>query len=113
MLWTTIATGKRPFKHGVHGFSEPTPDGKGVQPVTNLSRKTKLIWNILSQSSLSSNVVGWWPSHPAEPIQGYMVSNHFQRATGPPEQHWPTPPGAADVLSLRRRRAAAESPDRK
>ncbi len=39
MLWTSIATGKRPFKHGIHGFSEPTPDGRGVQPVTNLSRK--------------------------------------------------------------------------
>ena len=38
MLWTSIATGKRPFKHGIHGFSEPTPDGRGVQPVTNLSR---------------------------------------------------------------------------
>jgi predicted AlkP superfamily phosphohydrolase/phosphomutase len=22
MLWTSIATGKRPFKHGIHGFSE-------------------------------------------------------------------------------------------
>ena len=38
MLWTSIATGKRPFKHGIHGFSEPTADGQGVQPVTNLSR---------------------------------------------------------------------------
>ncbi len=35
MLWTSIATGKRPFKHGVPGFTEPTPDGAGVQPVSN------------------------------------------------------------------------------
>ena len=28
-LWTSIGTGKRPYKHGIHGFSEPTPDGKG------------------------------------------------------------------------------------
>ena len=27
MLWTSIATGKRPFKHGILGFTEPTPDG--------------------------------------------------------------------------------------
>ena len=26
MLWTSIATGKRPYKHGIHGFSEPDPD---------------------------------------------------------------------------------------
>ena len=35
MLWTSIATGKRPFKHGIHGFTEPTPDGLGVRPITN------------------------------------------------------------------------------
>ncbi len=40
MLWTSIATGKRPYKHGIHGFSEPLPDGSGVRPITLLSRKT-------------------------------------------------------------------------
>jgi tetratricopeptide (TPR) repeat protein len=94
MLWTSIATGKRPFKHGIHGFSEPTPDGTGIRPVTNLTRKTKAVWNILTQNGLVSNVVGWWPSHPAEPIRGVMVSNHFQRAAGPPEQPWPVPAGS-------------------
>ena len=92
MLWTSIATGKRPWKHGIHGFSEPTPDGQGIRPITNLSRKTKAIWNILSQNNLTSNVVGWWPSQPAEPIRGVMVSNHFHPAAGPPEQPWPVPP---------------------
>jgi tetratricopeptide (TPR) repeat protein len=83
MLWTSIATGKRPFQHGIHGFSEPTPDGSAVQPVTNLSRKCKAIWNILSQCGLTSTVIGWWPSHPAEPIQGVTVSDHYHRARGP------------------------------
>jgi tetratricopeptide (TPR) repeat protein len=91
MLWTSIATGKRPFKHGILGFSEPTPDGRGVQPVSNLSRKSKALWNILNQNDLRSVVIGWWPSHPAEPIDGVMVSNHYQRATGPLENGWPLP----------------------
>ena len=89
MLWTSIATGKRPFKHGIHGFSEPTPDGRGVQPVTNLSRKSKALWNILNQNELRSVVIGWWPSHPAEPINGVMVSDHYHRASGPLDQGWP------------------------
>src|SRR5271165_4533672 len=80
MLWTSIATGKRPFKHGILGFSEPTPDGRGVQPVTNLSRKSKALWNILNQNRLRSVVIGWWPSHPAEPIDGVMVSDQYTRA---------------------------------
>jgi predicted AlkP superfamily phosphohydrolase/phosphomutase len=49
MLWTSIATGKRPFKHGILGFVEPAPNG-GIQPITNLSRKTKAVWNILNQN---------------------------------------------------------------
>jgi predicted AlkP superfamily phosphohydrolase/phosphomutase/tetratricopeptide (TPR) repeat protein len=100
MLWTSIATGKRPFKHGVLGFTEPTSDGTAIRPVSNLSRKTKAIWNILSQNGFTSNIVGWWPSHPAEPIRGAMVSNHFQQAYGPPEEPWPIAPGAVHPPEL-------------
>ena len=80
MLWTSIATGKRPFNHGIHGFTEPRPDGRGVQRVTNLARKCKALWNILSQNNLRSIVVGWWPSYPAEPVRGSMVADQFHRA---------------------------------
>jgi len=105
MLWTSIATGKRPFKHGIHGFSEPTPDGNGVQPVTNLSRTSKALWNILNQNGLRSVVIGWWPSHPAEPINGVMVSDHYHRAGGSLEKGWPLranaihPPELAKTLA--------------
>ncbi|NNM21374.1 MAG: tetratricopeptide repeat protein [Gammaproteobacteria bacterium] len=92
MLWTSIATGKRPFDHGVHGFSEPTADGKGVQPISVLARKTKAIWSILNQHEQRSVIVGWWPSHPAEPINGVMVSNHYQTALGPLKDGWPIAP---------------------
>ena len=88
MLWTSIATGKRPYKHGIYGFIEPTQSRDGVQPITNLSRKTKAVWNILSQSGLKSNVIGWWPSHPAEPINGVMVSNQYQRAPKANVKEW-------------------------
>jgi len=92
MLWTSIATGKRPFKHGIHGFAEPAPDGSGVRPITNLSRTCKALWNIFSQNDLRSTVIGWWPSHPAEPIRGVTVSDHYHRARGPLDEGWPLPP---------------------
>ncbi len=100
MLWTSIATGKRPFKHGIHGFSEPTPDGRGVRPVTNLSRTSKAVWNILNQNRLRSVVIGWWPSHPAEPIEGAMISDHFHRAYGSLEEGWPLLPNAVHPPAL-------------
>jgi tetratricopeptide (TPR) repeat protein len=99
MLWTSIATGKRPFRHGIHGFIEPDPVEGGARPVTNLARKTKAVWNILNQNGLTSNVIGWWPSHPAEPIRGVMVSNHYQRAPGPSAKAWPMPPGTVHPAS--------------
>ena len=34
-LWSSIATGKRPYKHGVHGFTEPDPLTGSIRPVTN------------------------------------------------------------------------------
>jgi predicted AlkP superfamily phosphohydrolase/phosphomutase/tetratricopeptide (TPR) repeat protein len=79
MLWNTIATGKRPVHHGVFGFTEPNPEGTGVRPVSSTTRKCKALWNVLSQSGLKSNVVGWYASHPAEPINGVMVSNQFEQ----------------------------------
>jgi len=91
MLWTSIATGKTADEHGVQGFIEPAPKG-GVRPVTCVSRKVKALWNILQQNGLKSNVVGWWPSHPAEPIDGCMVSNRFQSATTGLQGEWPLPP---------------------
>lgn len=92
MLWTSIATGKLAYKHGVHGFAEPDPRSGMVRPITNLGRKCKALWNILQQNDLTSNVVGWWPSYPAEPISGVMVSNHFQAATCAFDEDWPLKP---------------------
>lgn len=100
MLWTSIATGKRPFKHGIHGFSEPLPDGSGIRPISLLSRKTKAMWNILNQTGHKSIVVGWWPSHPAEPLNGVMVSNHFSHPVGKPGENPPMPVGTVHPSSL-------------
>jgi len=94
MLWSSIATGKRPYKHGIHGFSEPDPVTGGIRPVTNLSRKTKAIWNILNQNDLSTITVGWWPSNPAEPLsRGVMVSDDYQKATTDKLDNWPMKSG--------------------
>jgi len=53
-LWTSIATGKRPYKHGIHGFVEPTPNGKGIRPINITGRKVKAIWNILNQHNMKN-----------------------------------------------------------
>jgi predicted AlkP superfamily phosphohydrolase/phosphomutase/tetratricopeptide (TPR) repeat protein len=89
MLWNSIATGKRADKHGILGFTEVAPKTGEVRPVTSTSRKVKALWNILSQSGLRTNVVGWFGGHPAEPINGACVSEMFPHATAPPGDPWP------------------------
>jgi predicted AlkP superfamily phosphohydrolase/phosphomutase/tetratricopeptide (TPR) repeat protein len=93
MLWTSIATGFRADKHGISGFVEPTPSGDGLRPVTTTSRKVKAIWNILNQEGWKSNIVTWWPSNPAEPINGVMVSNLYQVANKALNENWDLPDG--------------------
>ncbi|MEW6220031.1 MAG: alkaline phosphatase family protein [Thermodesulfobacteriota bacterium] len=100
MLWTSIATGKTADKHGILNFTQPRPDGTGIQPVLGSSRKAKAVWNILMQAGLRTHVVGWWPSHPAEPLRGVAVSNFFHRIAGPIDQPWPLPQGAVQPPEL-------------
>jgi tetratricopeptide (TPR) repeat protein len=81
MLWTSIATGKLGDKHGILGFTEP--DGQGaIRPVSSTSRRHKALWNVLSQCGLKSSVVGWFASHPAEPIKGCVFTDRFQQTIG-------------------------------
>ena len=84
MLWTTIATGKRPFAHGVHGFTEKSENGN-PQPISGRSRTAAAFWEIFNHHNLRTQVVGWWPSHPAESLNGQMVSNLFHHGTEPAE----------------------------
>ena len=78
---------------GILGFFEPDPVTGGIRPITNLSRKTKAIWNILNQEGKNTITVGWWPSNPAEPLsKGVMVSNDYQQAHGSSTyepENWP------------------------
>ena len=94
MLWTTIATGKFADKHGILGFTEPSADNTKVVPVLVTSRKVKAIWNILTQMGLKTHLIGWWPSHPAEPINGNVVSNLFYNPADYNEKGWPVPEGS-------------------
>jgi predicted AlkP superfamily phosphohydrolase/phosphomutase/tetratricopeptide (TPR) repeat protein len=93
MLWTSIATGMHADKHGILNFTEPAPHRGGIRPVMGTSRKVKAVWNILMQKGFKCHVVGWWPSHPAEPLNGITISNFYQRAHAPIDKPWPLPPG--------------------
>jgi len=92
ILWTSIATGKHADKHGILGFAEPDGSGSKIRPVSSTSRKCKAVWNILSDRGLHAGVVNWFASHPAEEINGFVVTDHFAQPAGPPDKEWPAVP---------------------
>ena len=100
MLWTSIATGVEPAQHGILGFIEATPDGTDLRALNSTSRKVKAFWNILNQNNLKCNIISWWPSHPAEPINGVMVSNYYQMITKLNPKNWSIQKGTVYPDSL-------------
>ncbi|UCE62184.1 MAG: alkaline phosphatase family protein [Phycisphaerales bacterium] len=100
ILWTSIATGKHADKHEILGFAEPDGATGNIRPVTSTSRKCKAIWNILSERGLKAGVVNWFASHPAEKINGFVVTDRFPHAAGPPDKEWPVPANAVHPVEL-------------
>lgn len=104
LLWTSVATGKTADRHGILHFVEPDPDTGSLRVSSSTSRKTKALWNILTQVGLKTNVVSWYASHPAEPIRGCCISNLVQEGQPPtPQDPWPIPPGSVHPESIRDR----------
>ena len=75
VIWTTVATGKTPDRHGIGHFTAVSPTGENL-PVTSRMRKVKAIWNILSDKGRKVAAVGWWATWPAETVKGAIVSDH-------------------------------------
>lgn len=74
-IWTTVATGVLPEKHGIFHFVERGADGT-VAPITANQRKVGALWNIFTARGLSVGVIGWLATWPAEPVKGFLVSSY-------------------------------------
>jgi predicted AlkP superfamily phosphohydrolase/phosphomutase len=105
-IWTTIFTGRLPRDHGVKSFvayrlrGSPTlfealPRGALVGwlqraglvttlPVTSAARRRRALWEALNAFGIQTGVVRFWGTHPAEHVQGFMLSNAFHVLYGDP-----------------------------
>ncbi len=94
MLWTSIATGKHAYHHGVHGFTEVDPLSGRTVPVSAATRRCKTIWEMLGQHGLKSHVVSWFATQGEQGLNGRMVSNmfnHLKCKPGDAPEDWPAP----------------------
>ena len=87
VIWTSIATGVRPERHGITSFVVPTPEGD--VPVSSRIRRVPAIWNMVSTVQRRVAALGWWASWPAESVNGIVVTDRVVRsldeAIYPPE----------------------------
>jgi predicted AlkP superfamily phosphohydrolase/phosphomutase len=81
VVWTTIFTGKTPEKHGITNYVLYVLEDNLLRthstPPTSSFRRTKALWNILSDFNISVGFVGLWSTWPAEEVNGFMVSDHL------------------------------------
>ena len=95
-IWTTVATGKEPSKHGIEGFVKAQQSGQSPELYTNRDRRTKALWNIFSDSGRTVHVIGWWATFPAERVSGVMVAQTNTRGQITPDG--PKIPAKGSVL---------------
>ncbi len=73
-VWTSIATGKLPGQHGIWDnysdtyFNPPGFRTEEKRALTTAERRSKALWNILSERGLQTLSVGWIASWPAESV---------------------------------------------
>ena len=77
VIWTTVATGVEPSRHGVLDFLVDDPEGGSRQPVTSAQRLVPTFWELISRSGVDVGVTGWWATWPADPVRGYLVSDRL------------------------------------
>lgn len=77
VIWTTVATGVEPSRHGILDFLVQDASGGESQPVTSVQRRAPTVWELLSRAGVDVGVTGWWASWPADPVRGYLVSDRI------------------------------------
>lgn len=73
-IWTTVATGKLPEKHGIRNFITTSVDYE-TEYVSSDARHAKAAWNIFNDLGWKTGLFSWWATWPAEDINGYTVTD--------------------------------------
>lgn len=77
LLWTSMLTGVSPVEHGILDFSRFAPGSGLREPIGSEDRRAPAIWNALAWSGKRVGLLGLWATHPAEPVDGVVVSDRL------------------------------------
>lgn len=114
VIWTTVATGVLPYRHGILDYVRFEISGGGAslalapryllfrrlerlglasaRPVDSGDRRVPAFWSILGHFGLEVQVLDWWATFPPEPVEGAIRPQ--------PPGGWEAPGGvSADPLA--------------
>lgn len=77
IIWTSIATGKTPRKHGIGNFLTDE-----TRLFNSRGWTARAVWDILGEYGYTVGVVNWWLSWPAHTVNGYMVTERIVYTAG-------------------------------
>jgi tetratricopeptide (TPR) repeat protein/predicted AlkP superfamily phosphohydrolase/phosphomutase len=77
VIWTSIATGVKPSRHGIADFVVAARDSGELVPVTSSMRLTPALWTLLGRQGVEVSVVAWWATWPAETVRGNLVTDRI------------------------------------
>jgi predicted AlkP superfamily phosphohydrolase/phosphomutase len=102
-VWTAVATGKLPWRNGVRSAAtyRALAGGAGADLLpdfcfahalvsfglltetlqTSAALRAQPVWTILGRAGLSSTIVRWPLTWPAQPLPGTVISDEFHRAS--------------------------------
>ncbi|MGC3958069.1 MAG: alkaline phosphatase family protein [Verrucomicrobiota bacterium] len=88
--WTSIATGKRPWRHGITCSREFDATQNQMPVIGRKHRRAVTIWEILARQNIRCIAVGWPATHGSEVSGAQIVSDRYSEPTaGPGIKPWP------------------------
>jgi tetratricopeptide (TPR) repeat protein len=100
VLWTTLATGVYPDRHGIHGVAVFDPTTGRATVAGPGHRRVPALWNHFTANGRSGVVLGWPGTYPAESLpRGVMASDTFAHAPLGPNDPWTVPDGAVQPVA--------------
>ena len=133
-VWAAVATGMYPAKSGVRSAARyyARNDDLGIdllpdhclshalvriglvsnEPRTSDQWRVRPLWGVLSDAGVSTGIVRWPLTHPAQPVLGFMISDRFHQAAraGTPLERTAYPPETLDVLRAAASFSSASNP---
>jgi len=73
-IWTSIATGVAPGRHGMTNFTYKK-DGRAHLYTSDMVQVER-VWDIASRAGRRVGVTNFWFTYPATPVNGYLLSDH-------------------------------------